>query len=138
MNDTGRIVVFVSVVLGIWSLMHIFVAWRLWEVPGIASLWGRRALVITLVVLWLSYPVGRVLARLWPGSGAAPLEFAGAFWLGILFLLFVSVLAVDGVTLFGRLLPDHSPLIRRWAGSGIKNHYVVGLVQALRPPEIVE
>ncbi len=131
-------VIFVSVVLGIWSFMHLFVAWRLWGVPGIASAWGRRSLVITLVVLWLSYPLGRVFARLWPSSGTAPFEFVGAFWLGILFLLFVALLTVDAATLFGRLLPALAPTIRLWALAVVGVLSIVGLVQALRPPEVVE
>jgi predicted MPP superfamily phosphohydrolase len=64
------------------------------------------------------------------------LEFLGENWLGILFLLFACLLAVDIVTGFGFLVTHHAPLLRGvalLAGIGLS---IIAFVQGFRPPAV--
>jgi hypothetical protein len=61
--------IFVAVVLAIWSLMHVYVFWRLASLPWVADHVSNRALALIAVALWLSYPIARVFpARISPSK----------------------------------------------------------------------
>jgi predicted MPP superfamily phosphohydrolase len=130
----ARFAVFLSVVLGVWSIMHAYVFWRLASVPFIAARISPRVLVIAALALWLSYPLARVLGAFFPGRPADILEYAGANWMGLLFMLLSALLAVDVVTCGGWLLPRLSPSIRGWAVLVASILALAATVQALRPP----
>jgi predicted MPP superfamily phosphohydrolase len=119
-----RFVIFLSVVLSIWLLQHLYVGWRLWSLPPFASPAGHRALLAVLVAGFLSYPLGRVLYAVgWHTVGRAG-EYVGAVWMGALFLLFAFLLAVDVVTLGGWVL-------RPWVGTLRTAALIVALAAAL-------
>ncbi len=132
---TWRFVVFLLVVLAVWTVMHLYVVSRLWGLPAIPGAWWHRGLVIAAVALWLSFPLGQLLARSL-GRAAAPIEFAGAAWVGILFMLLVMLLAADVVTGFGWLLPARPARQVALLAAAVLS--VVGLVQALRAPVVEE
>jgi hypothetical protein len=101
MDEPRRFVVVLSVVLGIWTVEHLYVGWRLLSLPVFGAGGGRRGLIVALVVGFLSYPLGRLLFH-WGLHGAGRvLEYAGAVWMGTLFLFLFAFLAVDIVTLGG-------------------------------------
>jgi len=134
MGDTGRFALFLSIALGIWTLFHVYVGWR---VHGLLeNVTGRRILVIALVALWFAYPLGRVLARVTSSPAAVGVQFLGALWMGILFLLVFAFLASEIPTGFGFLLRD----AHRWfrlatlALAGILS--IAALVQGMRPPVV--
>jgi predicted MPP superfamily phosphohydrolase len=57
-------------------------------------------------------------------------------WMGALFLLFISLLTMDIITVFGFLVPRLAPSLRGWAlfvGAVLS---VIALVQGLRPPVV--
>jgi predicted MPP superfamily phosphohydrolase len=134
LNDSGRFALFLVIVLGTWTLMHVYVLWRAWSLPGLATPAAHRAFAAAAVFLWLSYPLGRIAAHFVPRILAYPLEFLGAVWMGALFLALSALLAVDAVTLFGLLLPRWAPLLRLAAFCAAGLLSAAALIQGLRPP----
>lgn len=138
MNDSGRFALFLLIVLGTWTLMHAYVLLRAWHLPGLDTAAGHRVLLAAAVLLWLSYPLGRIAAHFGPRALAYPVEFLGAVWIGVLFLALCALLVVDAVTLFGLLLRPWVPWLRlsAFAAAGLLS--VVALVQGLRTPVLRE
>ncbi len=129
-----RMKLFLSIVLTIWGVMHLYVFWRLASIGWLMAHVSRQAMVAAAVALWASYPAARILGSWKVEAAARPLEFVGATWIGILFLLFAALLAVDIVTLGGWLLPGLAPKLRGWALVAVGVLSTVALVQGLRPP----
>jgi hypothetical protein len=67
---------------------------------------------------------------------AEALELAGMNWMGVLFLIFISLLAIDLVTVFGFLMPRRAPSLRGWALAAGVALSLVALFQGLRPPVV--
>ena len=132
----GKFATFLTVALGVWAAMHLYVFWRLSSVPWVDAHVSRRAVVLIAVALWASYPLARVLEARGFQAVAWPLEFVGANWLGVLFLLLSAILVVDLVTVGGLLLPRIAPALPGWAALVALLLSAVGLVQGLRPPVV--
>jgi uncharacterized protein len=132
----GYLTVFLSVVLCVWTAMHVYAFWRIASLPWIAAYLSRRALAILAVALWASYPLARILgARHWDAL-AGPLEWAGAAWIGVLFLIFSALLVVEVGTVGGWLLPRLAPTLRSGAVVVALVLSGLALVQGLRPPVV--
>lgn len=132
-----RFAVFLAIALAVWLVQHIYVGWRLWPLPAIASAVGHRAMVAVLVAGFLSYPLGRILyAAGWHAAGRA-LEYAGAVWMGTLFLLFASLLFVDVVTLGGFVLRPWVGALRTAAVALSVVAAAAGLISARLGPRVV-
>lgn len=129
---------FLIVVLGTWTLMHVYLVWRASSVPTISAHAPRWAIVAAAAFLWLAYPLSRILDRSGLGLVARPLEFVGSAWLGVLFLACVALLAVDVVTLGGLGVRSSAPALRGWGLVAACALSVVALVQGLRPPAVVD
>jgi uncharacterized protein len=127
---------FLVVALFIWTMMHVYVFWRASSVSVIARHLPRYFLAALACFLSVSYILARVLHHFGFGALARMLEIIGANWIGILFLLLVALLAVDVVTLFGRLLPGFAPSLRGWAllAGGLLSS--IALVQGHRAPVV--
>lgn len=97
-----RFAVFLTVVLAVWAAQHAYVGWRLVPLIGDAKL--RTAAVALLAAGFLSYPAGRLLFAAGARGVGRVLEYAGAVWMGALFLLVATLLAVEVVTLGGTVL----------------------------------
>jgi uncharacterized protein len=136
--SAGRIALFLTVVLSIWAAVHGYVFWRLSSIPWLAAHVSRRVVLLAAVVLWASYPLARILEGQGMGVVAGPLEFLGANWIGVAFLLLCALLVTEVVTLGGFLLPRIAPALRGWAAMTALLLAVVGLVQGLRPPVVRE
>ncbi len=132
----GRFVIFLAVVLGIWGAMHLFVFWRLGSVPWVAAHLSRRALIISGVLLWSSYFAARLLDSGGLRRIAWPLEWLAANWIGVLFLLFSTLLVTEVLTLGGWLLPRLAPVIRGWAVIVALGLGAAAMAQGLRAPVI--
>jgi uncharacterized protein len=128
--------VFVAIVLGIWTLLHLYLYWRLSGVFAVARLLPRPWLLATLALLWLAYPLGRMLGRTALAALGHPLEVIGAVWLGTLFLLVVVMLACDLLTGFGLLFRAAAPAMRGWAAVVGLVLAGVALLQGLRGPVV--
>jgi hypothetical protein len=135
MNNTWRFMTFLLAVLSVWTLMHVYVLSRLWSLPAEAGPWWHRGVVIAGVALWLSFPLGQFLARSL-GRAAAPVEFAGAAWVGVLFVLLVSLLAADVVSGLGWLLPSRPARQVAVVAAAVLSAF--GFVQGLRAPAVQE
>ena len=129
---------FVFVALTVWTLMHLYVGSRLWDLPAWAGPGWHRALLACAAALWLSLPLGLSLSGRAPRAVAAPVEVAGTTWVGLLFLLLVCLLAADIVTGFGWLWPGASRAARAAAVAGAVALAGWGFVQAMRAPETIE
>ena len=129
---------FLIVVLGTWTLMHIYLVWRASSVPAISAHVPRWAIVAAAALLWLAYPLSRILDRSGLGLIARPMEFVGSAWLGVLFLACVALLAVDVVTLGGLGLRSVAPSLRGWGLVAACALSVAALVQGLRPPVVTD
>ncbi len=137
MSNSNRVVMFLLIVLGVWTLMHFYVGWRLWALPVSAPATWRRGLLIGGLLLWVSFPLGQVLARN-VGRVGLPIELVGSVWLGVLFLLFFWLLVADLVTGFGWLLPSLSVPARKLAAGTALVFSAIALVQGFRAPIVNE
>lgn len=116
--------------------MHIYVFWRAASVPLLVAHVPMRLLIGTGVILWGIFFAGRVYGHRAAGTLPAAVELIGMTWMAVLFLLFVSLLALDLATGFGLIFRRLAPPVRGWAlllGGALS---VIALVQGLRPPVI--
>jgi hypothetical protein len=90
--NSVRFALFLGIVLGIWAALHLYVLWRLDSVPGVATHLSRRALIVIAAALWAGYPLARILDSWKLKALARPLEIVAATWIGMLFLLFATLL----------------------------------------------
>lgn len=113
--------------LGLWTLAHIYVFWRISSVPVVAKRVPRVVLIAIAVFLWASFLLERTVP---------PLEIIGINWLAVLFFTLICLLAADLVTGFGFLLRRFAPRIRGWALLGSGALTAIALVQGIRPPVV--
>lgn len=124
---------FFTIVLLIWTAMHVYVFWR---ISSVAAPLPRTVSVIAAFILWASYVAGRMLARRGLEAIAAPLEWIGSYWLGVIFFILISFLAVDLLTGFGYLFPQQAPPFRIYALAIAACLSLIALVQGCRAPAI--
>lgn len=137
MNSTLRFVVFLTVVLGVWTLMHAYVLIRVLSLPGLATGAPRRLLFGLTAFLWASYPLSRILSH-WTmaATPARILEWLGACWMGVLFLALVCLFAADLATGFGFLFRTWVPGVRLGALILAGLLSIVAMAQAWRGPVV--
>jgi hypothetical protein len=116
--------------------MHIYVFWRAASVPFVDRHVSRKILIGAGVILWAIFFFGRVIGHGGTGVLAGTLEFLGMTWMAVLFLAFISLLAIDLATLFGFLMPRLSPSLRGWALLIGLVLSLIALFQGLRPPVV--
>lgn len=127
-------IVFGYILVSIFTVLHIYVVWRAASVPFL-----KRHIPVTFIIgagvlLWASFFLGRVVGHGGSRVVAGTLEFISMTWMAVLFLLFVSLLAVDLITVFGFLLSRLAPSLRGWALVAGVVLSVIALVQGFRPP----
>jgi predicted MPP superfamily phosphohydrolase len=136
MGTAARFALFLAIVLGVWSGFHVWAWSRLAAFPAFTAV-PRGARLAAFALLWLSYPLGRVLLRNgWRIPGEA-VELAGAVWMGVLFILCSCLLVADLATGFGFLLPERVLAARR-AGVALGLAFsLFAIGQGLRGPRVV-
>ncbi len=98
--------VFIGLVLLIWGALHFYIYRSLLGLfPNQGK--ARPALLILFFLLFASFPVAKLLARVLPPSLAFPIYFLASLWLALVFYLFLYLLAGD---LLGILIPARSLL----------------------------
>ena len=127
---------FGTVLLSVCTLMHVYVFWRAASVPLIDRHVPRKVLMGAGLVLWTIFFLGRVAGHGGTGLLAGTLELLGMNWMAVLFLTFVSLLAMDLVTLFGLLVPRLAPSLRGWALLAGGALSVTAIIQGVRPPVV--
>jgi predicted MPP superfamily phosphohydrolase len=132
----ARFAIFLSTVLAVWAVLHLYVFHRLSSIPWVESHVSRRGLFLTGGGLWLSYIVARVVGSWNLPALAYPLEFLASTWMGVLFLLFASLAVVDLLTLGGVLFTQWAPHIRTGAVLLALVLALVAQVQGLRSPGV--
>jgi predicted MPP superfamily phosphohydrolase len=103
-------VIFLVVSLAIMAGMHWYLWLRLVRDPALAEPW-RRMLELGFAVLTLSLPLGMLAFRIAPRPFDRLIPIAAFTWLGLAFLLFVAVLALD----LARLAVEGAALVADWA-----------------------
>ncbi|MCP4682005.1 MAG: metallophosphoesterase, partial [Desulfobacterales bacterium] len=115
---------FGTILISVIAIMHIYVFWRMASIPFVVRFMPRKILIGVAAVLLGIFCLGMLYGYHRTDILAGILEFLGMNWMGALFLIFISLLTIDLVTLFGFLLPRLSPWLRGWALS-------VGIVLAV-------
>lgn len=136
MHTAWRFVLFLTVVLTVWTAMHAYALWRIW--PLVPKLAGRRALLAAFAILWILYPLGRLLVHWGQPRTGALVEALGAAWMGALFLASSCLLLADLATGFGWLLPRHAQTLHLVALLAAGFLSLAALVQGLRAPVVSE
>lgn len=118
------------------TLMHLYVCWRLWSLPGVRRRISRRAFITAAALVWAAGVAGRIWGHDGEGAVAAVAELLAMDWLGVLLLMTVSLLAVDLLSGFGLWLRRHLSMLRA-AGLAVGALLsVVAMVQGTRAPVI--
>jgi len=127
---------FGSILIFAVTLTHIYAFWRTSSVPLFKRRVPRKILFGVGAILWLSFFFGRILGHSSTGAMAGFVEMFGMTWMGVLFLITVSLLAMELITGFGFFLPRTAPTLRGLAlfiGGALS---VVALIQGVRPPVV--
>jgi hypothetical protein len=127
--------VFGIILLSVVTVMHVYVFWRADSVPFLKRFVPRKFLIGIGISLWAVFSLSRFLGHD-AGTLAWALELLGMNWMAVMFLVTVSLLAVDLITGFGFLLPRLVPWLRGFAlfAGGVLS--VFAHVQGLRPPVV--
>lgn len=129
---------FFGIVLLIWTGLNAYVLARLLSVPFIARHVPPLVLVPLFVVVAASYLAARLTKSYRIASFPRALEYIGAQWVGILFLMFVAFLAVDVATGFGLFLRASVPRLRTDALVCALVLALIAAVQARRAPAVTK
>lgn len=127
---------FVIILSSVFTLVHTYVFWRSASVPFVKRHVPGKILIGVGVILWMIFILDRFISSGGSKFPAFLLELIGMNWLGIVFLLFVFLAAVDLVTVFGFLLPHRAPSLRGWALVVAGMLSVIALFQGYRTPVI--
>ena len=129
---------FLIVFLSLWTLIHVYAIWRVSGLPLIAAHVPRWLLISGAAFLWAAYPLARILDRQGVKFLPHPLEYLGADWMGVMFLLVTALLVADVVTGFGLLLPRVAPTIRTCAVGLAAALSLIAIVQGVRDPVVTD
>lgn len=123
-------------VLGLWTLLHVYVIWRATSVRVIARYVPRWLLIGVAALLWMGLIVARLADRIGAAILAGPLEMIAWDWVPLLFFTAALLLLVDAVTVFGLLFHRWAPRLRGWALLASGALGAVAVVQGMRPPVV--
>jgi predicted MPP superfamily phosphohydrolase len=101
--------IFLAIALGLLGGMHAYLWMRLVRDPGLGDPW-RRILTVAFVLLTFAVPIGMLALRLAPRPFDRLVPALAFTWLGVGFLLFVSVLALD----LARLAAEGATLLAQY------------------------
>jgi uncharacterized protein len=109
MKQTGEsamnfaVISFFSIFLLIYSLLHVYVGLRGWQMVGDSSSFPRLEIYCLIIILLAAtFPLARFGAVFLPRGLADFLSLAGSYWLGMLYYLFLILLLVDLVRFINR------------------------------------
>lgn len=126
------------ILISVITVMNIYVVWRASMVPILIQRIPGPWIWLLGFLFWLLFVLGWVFGHHHHDPLAVGLEFAGMTWLAALFLLFSCLLAADVVTGFGFLAPRLAPKLRGLALVAGLVLTLIGLVQGLRPPVVID
>ncbi len=127
---------FGTILISIFTLMHIYVSWRACSIPFVKQHMPMKIFIPLSLFLWAVFILGRVYGHRETGALARILELLGMNWMAVLFLIFLALLLVELVTLFGLIMPGLTASLRGWAVIAGLTLSAVALIQGLRPPVV--
>jgi predicted MPP superfamily phosphohydrolase len=127
---------FGTVLISVVTLMHVYVFWRVASLPFLKNYFPKKYIAAAGTLLWALFLAGRIYGHGNTGKLAWILEFVGMNWMAGLFLIFISLFALDCVTGFGFILPRLAHSFRGAALAAGVMLSIIALVQGLRPPVI--
>ncbi len=120
----SAIIIFLSIVLILYTLLNFYILRRGWQAFAGANY--RTLLFAVFLAGALSYPAGRFLEQLSRTGLTQSLVFAGSFYLGVMVYLFLLVLLLDIFRLgnhflhfFPAIIRDNPQSSARFAGWGV-------------------
>lgn len=132
----GAVLMFRIIFLSAWTLLHLYVFWRVISIPAVVKCVSRRILVVIGAVLWVVGVSRRYLDEIGLGAAKEGVEVFVVNWLGVLFLVACGLLVIDIVTLFGLALRRQVYRLRL-AGLAVGMALVVtAFVQGFRAPVV--
>jgi len=97
--------IFFSIVLTIYGFLNYYIfRHAIHAFPSPSKYSGLFTTLFVFVVL--SYPVGRILERVWQSWLSDLFTWVGAFWLAAMLYFFLIVLVVDLISLIGWMIPS--------------------------------
>jgi len=97
--------IFFSIVLTIYGFLNFYIfRHAIHAFPSPSKYSGLFTTLFVFVVL--SYPVGRILERVWQSWLSDLFTWVGAFWLAAMLYFFLIVLVVDLISLIGWMIPS--------------------------------
>lgn len=127
---------FFLIVLLIWTGMHAYVFWRLSGLPWVQGSVPHWAIWLCAFIAWAGLPAMLLSTKTSWSRLSAFLEAASTNWLGCLFLLLVSLLAAEVLSLGGWLFPSHAPYLRLAAVFTCLILCVIAFIQGSRVPVV--
>ena len=98
---TSAFIIFLSVVLTVYSLINFYIFIRGWQaIPSNSAF--RKIYLIIFLFLVLSYIIGRVLERFWVSPVSEAFIWIGSFWLSAILYFVLIIIILD----FTRLLNE--------------------------------
>lgn len=104
-------VIFTSII----TICQLYVFWRASSVSFFQRHASRRGMTTLGILLWLLFVIGRLYGHYHDNTLSYWLEFGAMTWMGTLFLLTSSLLAVEVLTGGGWFLPFLAPPLRGFA-----------------------
>jgi len=127
---------FFRFLLIVWTGLHLYVFWRASSVPFIKRHISRKILFIIMALLWVSFLLPRWFENISSSGLGGAIEFVTMDWLGILFLVFICLLLIDIITIFGLILKNYVSRLRTAALLGGVLLSIMAIAQGMRPPVI--
>ena len=127
---------FMTMLLGAWTILHIYVFWRASSIPSIVRYVPRKLLILIAAILWSGYFLRRFFDLRGWDSFAGPVDFFVMNWLGILFLVFLCLLIIDLITAFGFAFRHQVARLRSLGLMAGVVFSCVALFQGLRSPVV--
>lgn len=95
-----------------WTLFHLYTFWRASSLPVFRRQISRLSLLIITAALWTTYFLPGIFSDIGVSFLSGPFELFSMNWLGTIFLIFICLLIVDLLTIFGLLLQRYLTFLR--------------------------
>lgn len=119
-----------------WAGLHAYITARLLSIPLVAHYLPPHIMVPAIVFLGASYIASRIMEHYELDGISHVLEYIGASWVGIAFVIFATLLGADVVTGFGFFFAGDVLKIREIALATAAALVAIAYVQAWRTPVV--
>ncbi|MDD5771855.1 MAG: metallophosphoesterase [bacterium] len=127
---------FGTILLSFVTFFHLYVFWRIYSIPFLKRSIPIKTFILTGILCWSLFFSGRILGDGKTGIFGKIIELAGMDWMASLFLIFICLLFVDIITLYGYLFSKYTPSLRTLALLTGITLSAIAIVQGVREPVI--